>query len=485
MATEEDTETREILVTAPRRRTPTLRTYSRKRSNNKLPSLKPSQKQFPAKPLQQAQLNLRVTKRLSDVSKTADQPFANSIEVILPGNASFDSHDSDDAYVGGDEEEGHMAYHKDVADNDEQEKSENDDEIPNTTRKKSHTVFVPLSAGPGVYSIPDGLPNDLPDNNKDQKENHTKVVIPATAPRFTQRLVRGRPPGNGPRRPHLIFNKLPARNRFKKLPQAGSKKQTSALRSHPGDGFSDDELKRSGLVLLRSGKPTTSDTYVGELDISRAPPLPKHKRDRERVNLDDNPFDIRPRKKIKHLQEQAIVIPDEHQPDQDPSSSTKPNIPKKSSQSILRSPRSQPSHSSPPRKIPTQILIPALRQNNIIPRNNLTHRAIIHPPTSDEDQSEEDSACTPDDEITLIPKSSDSKAQPEGEEEQQDNGENSSSGYEMHIPETSSGRQRSSSVPIEKNQMEDSSTVEENAGAGVQVTRGLAGRRELKRSTTR
>ncbi|KAK0745090.1 hypothetical protein B0T21DRAFT_408141 [Apiosordaria backusii] len=475
MAAEEDPETRGILVTAPRQRSPTLRTYSRKRSSNQLPSLKPSQRQFPVRPLQQVQLNLRVTKRSADASKLAEQPLVNRIEVALPGKTSFDPREYDDAYVGGDEDE-------DLGDIEEEEESENDHEILSITNERGHTAAIQ------PYTEPDICEN--PDDSEGQKENHTnQIVIPSRTPRFTQQLIRGRPPGNGPRRPHLIFNKLPTRNRFKKLPQKPrNKRQISALRSHPGDGFSDSEVKRAGLVLpIRSGKPTTSDTHVGELDISRAPPLPKHKRDLRRANLGDDSFDNESRKKTKHTQEATIVILDDHQVDQSSSPSTKstifigqkPDIPRQTSQSILHPPRAQPSQpgrSTPPRTIPTQILIPSLRHN---PRSNLPHRVVIHPPTSEEDPSEDDSTYAPDDEMT-IPNSSDIDAQTESGV-QQDN-----SGYETYISETSPGGQRSSSVtsePIPYSKKQEDSTVG-NVDAGVQVTQGLTRRRELKRCIT-
>ncbi|KAK4204909.1 hypothetical protein QBC40DRAFT_327418, partial [Triangularia verruculosa] len=454
MAAEEGTETRGILTTAPQQRAPTLRTYSRKKSSNKLPSLKPSQKQYPVRPLQQVQLNLRVTKRAGGVSKPTESPPSSRIEVAIPENPSFDPHDYDDAYIGGDEGE-------DFGGNGEEgEESESDKSLPDISikKKKGHTVFIPPRAGRDVYNIPDDEPEDsevpqendtqfavIPDSGR-RINNHTQVVIPAKAPHFTQRMTRGRPPSNGPRRPHLIFNKLPTRNRFKKLPKkADNQRQTSALRSNPGDGFSDNELKRSGLVLpIRSGKQTTSDAHVGELDISRAPPLPKHRGDKRRTNLGDNSFDIRPRKKTKHTQEQAI--------------------------SILHLPRPHSTSSTPPRTIPTQIVIPALRQNHQ-PRS----RVIIHPPTSEEDDSENDSAYTPDNDDVVIPKSNDLAAVAPATEsgDQQEN----SSGCETYISETSTGGQRSSSVPVEKNQVE-------NADPGVQVTQGLATRGKLKRCAT-
>ncbi|KAK0672701.1 hypothetical protein QBC41DRAFT_267776 [Cercophora samala] len=464
MATDEGAETHKILVTPLHPRPSNIRTYSRKKSSSKLPSLKPSQKQYPAKPPQQVQLNLRVTKRLSDVSKTAEPTLSNRIEVVIPDpeSARFDPHDYDDAYVGEEEDEDvgdNVGGNEHVAEYEEAPESEGDDEIPNTTRRKSKTAFVPPGAGEDVYNIPDDSPEDLPSNNlpqvvpaksEGQKKNQVQVVIPSKTPHFTQHMTRGRPPGNGPRRPHLIFNKLPARNRFKKLPQtARGTRQTSTLRSRPGDGFSEEEIRRSGLVLRRSSKPNTTDSRACEPNIPRGPPLPKLKGDKRRADLEDSSCEIRPGKKTKSTQEQPTVVP------------------KQTSQSTQL-------QSTPHLTVPTQILMPPLRQHSV-PKA----RVIIHPPTSEEDE-DEDLTYDPDDEI-IIPKSSDPVVPPDAEEEEQEN-----SGYETYISETSTGGQRSSSVPPEPTVQpeEENNGATDGVDAGVQVTQGLERRRGLKRSIT-
>ncbi|CAP71463.1 uncharacterized protein PODANS_6_1765 [Podospora anserina S mat+] len=478
MATEEGAETYKIQVTPLQPRSSNLRTYSRKKSISKLPSLKPSQKQYPVKPPQQTQLNLRVTKTPSNVSKAAEPRPSNRIEVVIPDteSASFDPHDYDDAYVGEEEDE---VVDDDVGGNEVAENyevvyaSEGDGENLNTTRRECTCVFLPPGAGEDVYNIPDDLPEDLPpvvpnnsdrqkkSNGSERQKDPVQVVMPSTTPHFTQQMRRGRPPGNGPRRPHLIFNKLPSRNRFKKLPQK-SGRQTSALRSNPGDGFSDDEIKRSGLVLRRSAKQNTSITRVADTDIPRRPPLPRLKQDKRRADSEDSVFEIRPRKRTKCNQEQPDSIAN----------------------------RSTQWRSTPRLAVPTQILIPPLRQPS-----NPKARVIVHPPTSDED---EESEYSPDDRV-IIPQSrdfitssdlrttedeeeEDEEEEEDDEEEVEDEEEEEGSGYATYISETFTGGQRSSSVPVEPTVQSDSAG--NGVDAGVQITQGLEERRGLKRSKT-
>lgn len=141
MATEEGAETYKIQVTPLQPRSSNLRTYSRKKSISKLPSLKPSQTQYPVKPPQQTQLNLRVTKTPNNFSKAAEPRPSNRIEVVIPDteSASFDPHDYDDAYVGEEEDE---VVDDDMSGNEVAENyevvyaSEGDGENLNTTRRE-------------------------------------------------------------------------------------------------------------------------------------------------------------------------------------------------------------------------------------------------------------------------------------------------------------------------------------------------------------
>ncbi|KAK4166053.1 hypothetical protein QBC43DRAFT_368778 [Cladorrhinum sp. PSN259] len=111
------------------------------------------------------------------------------------------------------------------------------------------------------------------------------------------------------RRPYLIFNQTPS-HRLKELPKSEKKRSIFASRTNLGDGFSDNEAKHSGLVLLtRNGRHSGSGPNFGPLDVtqSRSPKAKgktmeenvRNKRKSRRTERDDNSFAPLPKKQKK------------------------------------------------------------------------------------------------------------------------------------------------------------------------------------------
>ncbi|KAK3988529.1 hypothetical protein QBC44DRAFT_382278 [Cladorrhinum sp. PSN332] len=129
------------------------------------------------------------------------------------------------------------------------------------------------------------------------------------------------------RRPYLIFNQTPS-HRLKELPKSEKKKTIFASRTNLGDGFSDNEAKHSGLVLLtKNGRHPATGPNFGLLDVTQSrspkgkPPVKRkeatHKRKGRRADLDDNSFQPLS-KKLKKSTEREKANPAKTQPPQPP-----------------------------------------------------------------------------------------------------------------------------------------------------------------------
>lgn len=128
------------------------------------------------------------------------------------------------------------------------------------------------------------------------------------------------------RRPYLIFNQTPS-HRLKQLPKSEKKKTIFDSRPNLGDGFSDGEVKHSGLVALtRNGRQlaagpsfelldvTQSKSQTSKSPVKTADPL--NKRKVRRANIEDNSFEVPLKKHKKDIQQESSkdVQPEVQQP---------------------------------------------------------------------------------------------------------------------------------------------------------------------------